>query len=138
MCIQIRRSPELLEPQLFEIMQRGAEAELDVGEEEVRAAEDEAAGGRGVGGELGGEEVEDGGDVGGVEGWGEELGGEEGEPREVRFRKALGLEEIYGGEDLVCGVGEGELFGVGLGGDDTQRFEIAEVFAVGCTELDEV
>ena len=47
---------------------RGAEAEVGVGEEEVGAAEDEATGlGRG-GGDVGGEEVEDGGDVGRADG----------------------------------------------------------------------
>lgn len=138
MRVQISRRAELLDPQLFEKMQRRAEAELDVGEEEVGAAEDQTAGFFGRGGELAGEEVEDGSDVGGVEVGGEEVGGEEGESLEIGVGEALGFEEVDGGEDVVGGVGEREFVGFRIGVDDAEGFQVAEVFAVGSAELDEV
>lgn len=39
---------------------------------------------------------------------------------------------------MVDVVGEWEVVGLGLWVDDAESFEVAEVFAVGCTEFDEV
>lgn len=61
---------------------------------------------------------------------------QEGESREIGVGEALGLEEIDGGEDVVDGVGERELLGAGLGVNNAQNFEVTEVLAVGCTELE--
>jgi len=61
---------------LAEKLERGAEAEVDVGEEQPGASEDEIARLRRGGREFVGQEGEHGGEVGGDDGGSEELRGE--------------------------------------------------------------
>lgn len=138
MGVQVRGCVELLDAQLPEVMQSRPEAVLDVGEENAGAPEDQEARVLSGSGEVVGEEVEDRDDVGWVVVGGEELGAEEVQPREVGVGEALGLEEVDGDEDMVDGVWGWELVGFGLGADDAERFEVAEVLAVRRTELDEL
>lgn len=138
MGVQVRGCVESLYAQLPEIMQRRPEAVLDVGEENVGAPEDQTARILNGSGEFIGQEVEDGSNVGGFVVDGEELGAEKGEPWEVGVGEALGFEVVDGDDYMVDGVGEWELVGFGLGVDDAERFEVSDVFAVGCTEFDEV
>lgn len=107
-----------------------------MGEEEVGAAEDEAAGLGGGSGDVGGEEAKDGGDVGRADGGGEEGGGCGGEAGDVGIGEGLGFEEVEGGEDVAEGVGVGEGEGVVVGWDYGEVLEVSEVLAVRCTELD--
>lgn len=100
-----------------EELERRPEAEVGVWEEEPRAAEDEAAWLVGGGEEVAGEELEDGGDVGGVDGGGEEGGAVVGEAGDVGVGEGVGFEEGEGGEDVVDGVGEREVVGFGIGVD---------------------
>ncbi|PON43641.1 hypothetical protein TorRG33x02_333220 [Trema orientale] len=137
MRVEVRRRIEPLNAQFAKVIQGRAEAVLDIREENPGASENEAAGLLRRGGDVGGEELEDGFDGGGVEFGGEELGAEEGEPGEIGAGEAFGPEEVDGGKDPVDLVGERKLVGVGVRVEDAEGFEVAEVFAVGCTELDE-
>lgn len=65
-----------LDADLAEKLERGAEAEVDVGEEQPGASEDEIARLRRGGREFVGQEGEHGGEVGGDDGGSEELRGE--------------------------------------------------------------
>lgn len=90
---------------------------VGIGEEELRATEDEAAGFFSGGKEVVGEEDEDGGDFGGVEGGGEEAGRVVDETGDVGVGEGMRFEESDGGEDVVDGVGEREVVGFGVGVD---------------------
>ena len=68
---------------------------------------------------------------------GEEVGTEEGEPGEIGVGEAFGLEEVDESKDSIDGIGERKLVWFGLRMDYAKGFEVAEVFPVGCTELDE-
>lgn len=135
--VEGRRRVEPLQSQMPEVIKRRTEEVLDVGEEEGGAAENQAGGFLRRGGNVGGEEVEDGVDTGGVELRGEEVRGEEGEAGEVGVGEALGLEEVDRTEDAVDVVGEGEVPGFGVGVDNAEAFKVPEIFAVGSAELDE-
>ncbi|PON76895.1 hypothetical protein PanWU01x14_032150 [Parasponia andersonii] len=137
MRVEVRRRIEPLNAQFAKVIQRRSEAVLDIREENPGATEKETAGLLRRGGDVGGEEFEDGFDCGGVEFGGEELGAEEGEPGEIGAGEAFGLEEVDGSKDPVDLVGERKLVGVGVRVENAEGFEVAEVFAVGCTELDE-
>ena len=137
MGVQVSGRAQILHPQLPQVIESWPETELDVGEENAGAAEDHAAGLFGGSGEVGGQEVEDWSDVGGLEGGGEEQGAEEGEASEVGVGEALGLEEVYGGEDVVDFVRRGRLLVVFGGGVEyAEGSEVTEVVAVGCAEFE--
>lgn len=94
---------------------RRLETQLNVGEENLRAPEDQSARFLNGSGYIGGEEMENGGNVGGIKVGSEEVRAEEGQSGEIGVGEALGFEEMDGGKDLVDGVGRAE---PGLGIDD--------------------
>lgn len=104
---------------------------------ECRAPEDQVEGLFEGSGEVGGQEVEDWSNIGGLEGGGEELREEEGKASEVGVGESLGLEEVYGGKDVVDRVRGGRLLIVGGGGVKyAEGFEVAKVVGVGCAEFE--
>ncbi|KAJ1443647.1 hypothetical protein SESBI_00235 [Sesbania bispinosa] len=112
--VPVRWPVQVANPDAPEELERGTEAEVSVGEEEFGAAEDEAAGLVGGGAEVAGEEVEDRGDVGGVDRGGEEVGTVLGQAGDVGVGEGMGFEEVEGYEDVVDGVGEREVVGFGF------------------------
>lgn len=120
---------------MLEESERREEAELGVGAEDLRAPEDQAARFLDRGGEIGGEEVEDGGNFGGIEVGGEEIRARGGETGEVVVGEALGFEEIDGGEDLIDCVGGLELASWRV--EDAEGFEVAKVLVMCSAEVDE-
>lgn len=98
-------------------MERGSEAEVDVGEEQLGASEDEIAGLRRGGRKFVGQKAEHGSDVRGDDGGGEELRGEVVEAGDVGVGEGTRLQKRESADYVVHIVGEREVLRFGFGVD---------------------